>query len=99
MLQDEGKYEKARPLYYRALGIRERMLSPEHPLTALSLGNLAALLQDEGKYEEARQLYERALAIHDKPPAPDNPDTALSLRGTTRFRQLCRRWFECPPVP
>jgi tetratricopeptide (TPR) repeat protein len=37
--------EKALGLWERALAIREKVLGPEHPDTAASLNNLAALLQ------------------------------------------------------
>ena len=46
LLKDEGDLAAARPLYERALAIREKVLGPEHPDTATSLNNLAALLQD-----------------------------------------------------
>src|SRR3712207_7795624 len=51
-----------RSLYERALAIREKVYGEEHPDTAQSLNNLAALLSDQGSYQEARPLYERALA-------------------------------------
>ena len=41
-------YAQARPLFERALAIREKALGPEHPDTATSLNNLASLLQDAG---------------------------------------------------
>ena len=46
LLQEQGALAAARPLYERALAIREKVLGPEHPDTATSLNNLAALLQD-----------------------------------------------------
>ena len=42
-------YAEARPLYERALAIREKVLGAEHPDTATSLNNLAILLQDPGR--------------------------------------------------
>jgi tetratricopeptide (TPR) repeat protein len=72
-------YSAARPLFQRALAIREKELGPEHPSTAISLNNLAALLQDQGDLAAARPLYERALAICEKVLAPEHPETADSL--------------------
>ena len=43
-----GAYAKARPLFERALAIREKALGPEHPDTAQSLNNLAISLQYRG---------------------------------------------------
>ena len=56
-------YAAARPLYERALSIREKALGPLHPDIAQSLNNLAGLLESLGDYGGARLLYERALAI------------------------------------
>ena len=56
--------------------IREKVLGPDHPSTALSLNNLAALYDNQGKYDEAESLYQRALAIREKVLGSDHPDTA-----------------------
>jgi CHAT domain-containing protein/Tfp pilus assembly protein PilF len=61
-----GNYEQARPLYERALKIREVALGPEHPDVAVSLNNLADLLHETGDYSGAKYLYERAIRINEK---------------------------------
>ncbi len=48
LLQAQGDFAGARPLYERALAIREKVLGPEHPDTASSLNNLAIRLQAQG---------------------------------------------------
>ena len=48
LLQDQGDLAGARPLFERALAIREKQLGPDHPDTATSLAMLAALLQAQG---------------------------------------------------
>jgi Tetratricopeptide repeat len=48
LLQAQGDFAEARPLYERALAIREKVLGPEHPDTATSLNNLALLHQAPG---------------------------------------------------
>jgi tetratricopeptide (TPR) repeat protein len=70
-------YSAARPLYERALAIREKALGPEHPLTALGLNNLAVLLKDRGDLAAARPLFERSLAIYEKALGPEHPTTAI----------------------
>ena len=50
----------------RSLTIVERALGPEHPKTALRIGNLADLLCDEGDTSGAEELYERVLSILEK---------------------------------
>ena len=66
-------YPEARPLFERALAIREKALGPEHPDTATSLNNLALLLQAQGDLAGARPLFERALAICEKALGPEHP--------------------------
>jgi tetratricopeptide (TPR) repeat protein len=43
--------------------------------TAMSFGNLAALLHDQGDLAGARPLYERAMAIADKVLGTEHPNT------------------------
>jgi tetratricopeptide (TPR) repeat protein len=74
-------YRAALPLLERALTIREQALGPEHPATATSLNNLAALYHAQGDYGAARGLYERALAIFERALGPQHPDTAQSLNN------------------
>src|SRR5262249_42851039 len=81
-LHGRAAYSAARPLFERALAIREKALGPEHPATAESLANLADLLRDqEGDLAAARPLYERALAIHEKALGPEHPLTAKTLNN------------------
>ena len=75
----QGLYEKAEPLYERALAIREKMLGPKHPQTALSLHNLAMLYWAKGSYAKAGQLFRRALAIRATSLGSQHPDTAATL--------------------
>jgi class 3 adenylate cyclase/tetratricopeptide (TPR) repeat protein len=80
-LYGRAAYSGARPLYERALAIREQALGPEHPDTAESLGNLAVLLKTQGDLAGARPLLERALAIREKALGPEHSDTADSLNS------------------
>jgi tetratricopeptide (TPR) repeat protein len=69
----------ARPLFERALAIREAALGAGHPDTAASLANLGLLLQEQGDLAAARPLFERALAIRETALGAGHPDTAASL--------------------
>src|SRR5262249_39683890 len=72
-------YSQAFQLFRDAVRIRETNVGPEHPLTAVSLSNLAFLLQAQGDLTGARPLYERALAIREKALGPEHPETAQTL--------------------
>jgi tetratricopeptide (TPR) repeat protein len=76
-----GAYAQARPLYERALALREKRLGPEHPDTAETLNNLALSLREEGNHEAARPLLERALAINEKALGAEHAATATSVNN------------------
>jgi tetratricopeptide (TPR) repeat protein len=79
-LSERARYGVALPLYERALGIREKQLGAEHPDTAGSLNNMAALYERQGNYAEALPLYERALGIFERQLGRDHPSTQI-VRG------------------
>jgi WD40 repeat protein len=78
-LKKSGKFEEAEALYRRVLGIREKVLGPEHPDTANSFNNLAVLLRNKGDYDSAEPLYRKALAICEKALGPRHANT-ISVR-------------------
>ena len=77
----EANYPAAIELANEALVIREKILGPEHPDTALSLNNLALLYDSQANYPAAVPLYQRALKINEKILGPEHPDTASSLNN------------------
>lgn len=74
-------YSQARPLFQRALNIRETVLGPEHPDTARSFNNLGDLFNAQGDSTRALSHYERALAIRRKVLGGNHADTAESLNN------------------
>ena len=79
-----GEYAKAEPLYQEALRIRQKVLGPEHPDTAISLNNLAVLYQDIGEYAKAEPLLREALRIRQKVLGPEHPrrrPASITLAG------------------
>jgi tetratricopeptide (TPR) repeat protein len=66
-------------------------LGPDHPNTAISLINLAALYFNQGKYEEAEPLYQRSLAILEKTLPPDHPTIALAMENYSRLIKKMNR--------
>ena len=59
----QGHYDKAEPLYRRALAIREQALGAEHQEVAKSLEELAEVLRQAGRAQEAEALQARAAVI------------------------------------
>ena len=59
LYREIGDYEKALPLYQRALDIREKVLGSEHPDFATTLDNLAGLYENMGAYTKALPLYQK----------------------------------------
>jgi tetratricopeptide (TPR) repeat protein len=77
-------YTEAMPLIRDAIAIREKLLGPDDPLTAQSLGDLARVISHQNDFSGARPLLERALAIREKALGPNHPLTARSLSDLAR---------------
>jgi CHAT domain-containing protein/Tfp pilus assembly protein PilF len=71
----------------RSLRIREKVLGPEHPDTATSLGDLAFLYQRMGFYDKALPLMERSLRIREKVLGPEHLETAIGLNNLSQLYQ------------
>ena len=76
-----GSTREAQPLFEKALEIRRRLLTDDHPDTANSYNNLATNLHDQGKYAQAQPLFEKALEIRRRLLTDDHPDTAVSYNN------------------
>lgn len=77
----------ARPLYERALAIREKTLGPTHFNVAGTLNDLGSVSRAVGDYAAARQYYERARAILEKALGPDDPNVAGVLGNLATISQ------------
>ena len=80
-LYTQGKYAQAQPLFEKALEIRRRLLTDDHPDTAESYDNVAYNLNAQGKYAAAQPLFEKALEIRRRLLTDDHPDTAISYNN------------------
>jgi len=80
-LLEAGKYSEAIPPATQSLHLREKALGLEHPWTAQSLNNLAALYREMGDYAKAEPLFQRALKIDEKVLGPEHPGTAMVLNN------------------
>jgi tetratricopeptide (TPR) repeat protein len=61
-LTQRGRYAEAEPIVQRTLAMCEQVLGRDHPMTACSIGNLAALYHEQGKFDLAEPLAQQALA-------------------------------------
>jgi tetratricopeptide (TPR) repeat protein len=75
-LLDQGKYTQAQPLFEKALEIRRRVLTDDHPDTTDSYSNVAYNLHAQGKYAQAQPLFEKALEIKRRLLTDDHPNTS-----------------------
>lgn len=66
VLFHQDKFDRAEPLYRKALIIRERTLPHDHEDVATCCNNLAAILFKRENYKEAEDLYIRTLNIREK---------------------------------
>ena len=90
-LQSQGDYGRALALRKSALRIAEAALGPDHPSTAILLGNLASTYSAQGRAADALPLDERALAISEVALGPDHPSTAVLLGNlAATYRDLGR---------
>lgn len=78
-LEREGNYREAIPAAEAVLRYREAAFGENHPKTAASLNNLAALYFSMGNYDESIRMHRRALAIHEEHFGPDDITVARSL--------------------
>ena len=97
-LSEQGRYSEAEPLYLEALNIRRSQLGAEHPYTATSLNNLAALYRAQGRYAEAEPLYLDALNIRRSQLGAEHPDTAQSLNNLAGLYESQGRYAEAEPL-
>jgi tetratricopeptide (TPR) repeat protein len=72
----------------RSLAIREQQLGADHPDTAGSLLNMAALYYKMERYSQALPLIQRAVKIYEQTLNPDHPQYNLPTVG---FGQLLRQ--------
>ncbi|MFL6229779.1 MAG: CHAT domain-containing tetratricopeptide repeat protein [Pyrinomonadaceae bacterium] len=84
-LRGEARFAEARVPLGRALEIREKVLGPDDPLVAETLGALASSYESTGDYARAEPLKVRALRIMEKALGPEHPRVARELTGLGGF--------------
>jgi len=74
-----GEFERAEPLYDKALEIRKRELDEEHPSILESMNNLAVLYSKQGRYKDAEVLYLKTLETLKGVLGEEHPDTLTMM--------------------
>ena len=94
----QGKYAQAQPLFEKALEIRRRLLTDDHPDAAESYNNVAAALNNLGKSAAAQPLYEKALEIRRRLLTDDHPDTATSYNNLAYNLNAQGKYAQAQPL-
>jgi tetratricopeptide (TPR) repeat protein len=79
MAEADGRYEEAASLNRRALEIKEKLLGPQNPDVATSVGNLSNVLAKLGRVDEALDSSQRALKIHENALGAEHPQVGMDL--------------------
>jgi CHAT domain-containing protein len=84
-LEVAGNHGAAARIWERLVVWSEKKQGPDHPDTANSLNNLAALYSDQGLNSKAEPLFLRTLKIRESALGPNHPSTARSLNNLGVF--------------
>jgi tetratricopeptide (TPR) repeat protein len=79
MLMRKGDYGAVEQLCWKTLGDMGKVPGAEHPVTDISLDNLADFLRGQGDEDLAEPIYRKALEIWEKMLRAEHPDTAADL--------------------
>lgn len=85
----QGKLDQAADYFDRALVIALQLYGPDHPITAIVLGNRGHVSSEHGKSEEALGYYQRSLKILRGAYGDDHPNVARMLNNVAdSYREL-----------
>lgn len=76
---DLGLYNKAEPMFRKALEIRRLLFGEENRYVATSLNDLGSVLSERGEYENAEPLLRESLSLQRKLSGSDNPEISSVL--------------------
>jgi len=82
-----GSVDAAAEQFWRALGLWEAQLGPEHPDTLKAVNNLGQSRARQGQRDEAEALYRRALVGRRRVLGDDDPFTLVTMNN---LADLCR---------
>jgi tetratricopeptide (TPR) repeat protein len=79
VLERQGRFAQAEPLYSQVLELRRRVLGIEHPRTLKTMYSLAATYGGQGNYGAAEALYTRLVDVQQRVLGQEHRDTLASL--------------------
>lgn len=85
-------FETAERMYTDLIARCERVLGPDHPVTALVLHNWAMACNDVGDYSRMRDLLQRAYQIALSTYGGDHPETGSRLLGLSTSHRILRNF-------
>ncbi len=97
-LYREQKLSEAARVGRQAVEMAESTFGADHPNTAASLNNLAAVYHMQGKYSEAEDLYRRALSIDLKVLGKDHPSVKADRQNLEELLRFQGRTLDNEPV-
>ena len=80
-LNEEFRYSDALQSLKKALVIREKLLSEQHPDTAMVYKKIADVYSNQRNYSQALNLYNKALVIREKVLGKEHPATATTYNN------------------
>ncbi len=83
-----GQFERAEPLFRRALDLRRRVHGEVHTDVAGSLIDLGQSVSGQGNYAASEQLFGEALAMNRKLRGDEHPDVAWGLTNLANSLRL-----------
>ena len=84
----DGRHADAKPLFVRALSLRERDLGPTHSDTLTTLCNLGSCLAAAGTFGEAEKALEKSLLLRESSLGKFHADCAHSLTSLSSIAEL-----------
>ncbi len=94
----EQRWDLAKQMYERALGIDRRVLGDEHPRVASHLHNLAIVAQNMGDLKRAESLYRDAIASEERAFGSQHPETAAARGNYGLLLEREGRLAEAEPM-
>ena len=86
MLESQGRYDEAKPIFIEALAVVKRELPGQHMELAHALHNLATVCNAQGRTGEAEPLFIEALSRMKKAPGINDANIARCLNNLLAVR-------------